>query len=132
MSEQVVRIYFDGGCSPNPGNGYGSYQICSNVERLNHRVVRQKFGHMTNNIAEWNALLCALEWLTDCGNPSLVSVIEIRTDSMLVCRQLLGQWKCKLWYLRELRDQCLELLRPFGNWKIYWHRRRENVMRFGH
>lgn len=131
-STVTVRIHFDGGCSPNPGKGYGSYEIESEIVGLNHRVLRQKFGEMTNNMAEWNALLCALEWLTDFGHIPTDVPILIFTDSMLVCRQLRGKWKCKLWYLRKLRDQCLELLKPFDHSHIEWVSRVENVRRFGH
>lgn len=127
----LVQVYFDGGCEPNPGNGYGSYETVSDNAKYVNFVSRQKFGHMTCNMAEWNALLCALEWLTEQA-PLDTLEIEIWTDSMLVCQQLQEHWRCKLWYLRELRDQCLNLLRIAGKWSIHWYRRDNNVLRFGH
>ena len=127
-----VQIYFDGGCQPNPGSGYGSYEvICHSNPEFRHKVSRQKFGHMTNNMAEWNALLCALEWIGERA-PSGETQIDIFTDSMLVCQQLQGHWRCKQWYLRELRDGCLKLLYFCKKWSIKWHRRDNNVERFGH
>ncbi len=128
----IVEVFFDDGCELNPGDGYGSYEVCSRSDAsLCHKVSRQKFGRMTNNMAEWNALLCALEWLE--GKPEAVSMgVEIATDSMLVCQQLQGNWRCKRWYLRELRDQCSRLLARYPAWNIRWHRRDANVTRFGH
>lgn len=83
---------------------------------------------MTNNLAEWNALLCALEAFP-IGNDM---EIDIWTDSMLVSQQLSGAWRCKNGRLRELRDIALDLLQKAGKWTIYWHSRTENVKRFGH
>lgn len=126
-----VRVYFDGGCSPNPGEGYGSYEVVSPLPSLLHKCSRQRYGHMTNNMAEWNALLCALEWLEDRPNREAMC-LSIYTDSKLVCGQLGRGWRCKVWYLKELRDQCRALLKPFRRWSIEWHPRQENVKRFGH
>lgn len=124
-----VLIYFDGGCEPNPGQGYGSFEIVSSI--LNCSRIRQKFGPMTCNQAEYNALLCALEELAGREDQRHLELL-IYTDSQLLVHQLKGQWRCRKETLSELRDRCLTLLLPYAAWDISWAPRAGNVARFGH
>src|SRR5579859_3540265 len=61
----VMRIYFDGGCKPNPGEGYGSYEIDGQPLLYRYRNSRVQFGLMTSNLAEYHALLHAVKKLWD-------------------------------------------------------------------
>ena len=129
----LINIYFDGGARPtNPGKGYGSYEVQSLVKELNHKASRQEFGEpLSNNQAEYLALIAALKWLRHQvadGNYRLM----IWTDSKLVRCQVARQWKTKCVHILELRDEVLELLAPYKHWEIYWHGRNNNVARFGH
>ena len=60
----------------------------------------------TNNIAEYNSLLCIL--LRIGRHPCLQIIVEL--DSLLVCRQVLGEWRCRSTLLRLYFDRCWDLL----------------------
>ena len=120
-------IHFDGG---NDWSGYGSWQVQFNG--LSKLVSRERYGpNLTCNIAEYMALIKALTWLKTVQDKQRYSVI-IWSDSMLVVRQVLGQWKCKKEHLRRLRDQVRGLLSGFQEYDLCWHGRANNVRRFGH
>lgn len=132
-----VSIYFDGGCNPNPGEGYGSYDIvCSEDPSINCSVRRMSFGGaMTSNKAEYYSLLSALEWLSSWpGSRSGLGDMDISvfTDSKLLLNQVYGRWRIKKPHLKPLSNQVLVVLSLFGKWSINWHRREHNVKRFGH
>lgn len=126
-----VEIWFDGGCWPNPGPAYGSYEIKG--EAIHHRVERQQFGEATNNQAEYMSLLCALEWVAMNLDPASIN-LTIWTDSNIVANQVSGRWKpTKHPRLKPLLDAVLAILYPaFPYWSIRWAGRENNVVRFGH
>lgn len=125
----VIQIHFDGGCRPNPGRGYGSYQITS--DRLNHRVERMDFGdNHTSNTAEYRALIAALKWLKHHTDKS--EQLRIFTDSNLVSQQLRGVARVKVEHLKEAWSEAVQLLLPYKAWTVQWHGRENNVRRFGH
>jgi ribonuclease HI len=89
----VLQIYFDGACGPvNPGGKAGWGWIAYR----DGKVVSQEYGYvgegpeMSNNVAEYSAILAALIWAKSFDEP-----VEFRGDSMLVIRQMSGQWKIK-------------------------------------
>lgn len=127
---QLVKVWFDGGASPNPGRAYGSFEVSS--REFTHKTSRQHFGDaFTNNQAEYLSLLAALEWLRE--NRSQEGVwLDIFTDSLLVAHQLNGRYRVKKPHLRELWERAMELLDPYAGWHIHWHGRRNNVSRFVH
>ncbi len=85
---------------------------------------------MTCNMAEYMALISALKWLSHREIND--NVVKIYTDSMLVCNQVNGRWKTKLWFLKDLKLEVLRLLEPYKHWQIHWVPRQSNVDRFGH
>ncbi len=46
----LFRLWFDGGCEPNPGHGYGSFEIQGPGVR--YKVLRQQFGIGTCNTSD--------------------------------------------------------------------------------
>ncbi len=123
-------IWFDGGYG---SNGYGSWEVQFNG--LSKRAHLEQYGNwqsgMTCNVAEYIALTNALTWLQSVQGKKQYTV-TIWSDSMLVVRQVTGQWKCKKEHLRKLRDHIRGLLAGFAEFKIFWHSRNNNVKRFGH
>ena len=86
-------IYFDGLCYPkNPGGvaAYG-YLVYRDEELLwkGFGGVGQGRG-MTNNVAEYEGLKAAAQWLADEG---IEDKIVIKGDSELVIKQMKGQYK---------------------------------------
>jgi ribonuclease HI len=125
-------LFFDGGSLGNPGKGYGSYEIAGPDGTIAARQV--EFGNdMTNNQAEFRAVIAALEDLLERVGPGADAIsVAVRGDSQLVIRGLSGEWRVKHPGLQPLHQQATDLLRRFGNVDLAWHPRRESVRTFGH
>lgn len=132
---QPIGIIFDGGSRGNPGEGYGSYQV--RWPGAQPQVVRLRFGnHMTNNEAEYDTLIGALEAvlkrLVDSGAAPKTARVEVRGDSLLVINQVMGLWKCKDARMAARRDSVRALLKQFGDWSLAHHDRENSVRALGH
>jgi ribonuclease HI len=125
-------VFFDGGSLGNPGKGYGSYEIAGPDGNVAARQVQ--FGNdMTNNQAEFHAVIAALEDLLErVGSRADALSIAVRGDSQLVIRGLTGEWRVKHPGLQPLHQQAAGLLRRFKNVDLAWHPRRASVRTFGH
>jgi ribonuclease HI len=125
-------IFFDGGSLGNPGKGYGSYEIAGPDGTVAARQVQ--FGNdMTNNQAEFRAVIAALEDLLERVGPRVDALsVAVRGDSQLVIRGLSGEWRVKHPGLQPLHQRAAELLRQFRNVDLAWHPRRESIRTFGH
>jgi ribonuclease HI len=91
----------------------------------NRRVVAtisERIGDRTNNQAEYEALLAALEKLTDLRPPSAV----IRTDSELLYYQMIGSYRVKNPALAALKLRADQLLRGLRNIRFEIIPREEN------
>jgi probable phosphoglycerate mutase len=108
----------DGGSRGNPGPaGYGVH-----IEREGGSIVELKeaLPLATNNVAEYSGLLAALRWATANG----VSTLHIRSDSELLVRQMLGQYRVKNSGLQPLYEEARALTRQVGR-VTFEHVRRE-------
>lgn len=133
--EKPVHIVFDGGSRGNPGQGYGSYAL--DWPGQPRQIIQLKFGDkVTNNEAEYDTLIAALQALqarlqeqgTDCKAVSL----SIWGDSLLVCNQIRGDWKCKEPRLQVRLQKTSALLKNFGRATLNHHPREKSVEILGH
>jgi ribonuclease HI len=129
-------LIFDGGSKGNPGPGYGSYVI-TRLQDGARRLERLDLGEgYTNNEAEYDVLIAALEDLIarieDAGRAPDEFSLEVRGDSALVINQVEGRWKAKEPRMRQRRDQCRRLLSRFGAVALKAHPREESVRVLGH
>lgn len=129
-------LIFDGGSQGNPGIGHGSYILTRNVDRKK-RIKRLKFGDLvTNNQAEYRALIAGLEDLVGtirkAGRSPRDFSVEVRGDSQLVLYQVAKRWKTKELDLRPLRDRAEELLEELGNYRLIWQQRDKTEKVLGH
>lgn len=129
-------IVFDGGSKGNPGQGYGSYALtrCDTGQR---RIVRREFpGMVTNNEAEYMTLVDAVRTLSEKirehGKDPANYALEIRGDSKLVVKQVNRQWRARDDRMRALRDEALQYLAQFGDWRLLHHDRENSVEVLGH
>jgi phosphoribosylglycinamide formyltransferase-1 len=115
-----VIAHIDGGSRGNPGPAAASY-ILDDVDGC--RLVAKAFflGETTNNVAEYTALLKALEAAQELG----ASDLAIYSDSELMVRQLSGLYKVKSDTIRPLYAQAVELRAQFDSSSI------RHVMREG-
>lgn len=79
-------------------------------------------GETTNNVAEYRALLLALEEVALHS----VSSVTIHSDSELLVRQLKGEYKVKAEHLRPLHAEACRRLRVFPMVRILHVPREEN------
>lgn len=124
---QKIIAYTDGGARGNPGPaGSGAYIIDAdgNVLKKAHKAL----GHATNNVAEYTAVILALEEIKKIVPAAKRKEIEVelRMDSELVCRQMMGWYKIKAPGLKPLFADVKNLLIDFPNAKFVHVRREQN------
>lgn len=109
----LFTIYGDGGSRGNPGPA-GSGAIIRNEVGETVATVSEFLGVATNNVAEYTAVLRALEKLAAMLEAK-ASEAEVRVcmDSMLVVKQMTGEWKLKHPGLKPLAARVSELVRLF-------------------
>ena len=93
-----LNIHTDGGSRGNPGPAAVGVVIKESSGKLIHQF-GQAIGKATNNIAEYQGVVVALEYLLE-QNLKL-GAIHFFLDSTLVVNQLSGLWKIKDANLRE-------------------------------
>src|SRR5262245_23003812 len=104
-----VVAYIDGGARGNPGPaGFGV-----RIEERDGTLVEEfaeAIGIATNNVAEYRGLLAALEWAKRHGRRTL----HVRSDSLLLVQQMLGNYKVKNAGLQPLHARARALAREIG------------------
>jgi len=109
----LVRVHIDGASRGNPGPaGIGVLFLRPDgavVERL-HRGI----GEATNNVAEYSALLAALERAATLG----ITALEVYSDSELLVRQLQGRYQVKHPALRPLYAAARKRIAGFSHFAI--------------
>ena len=80
----------------------------------------KNIGRETNNVAEYFALLAALDYATSHN----LSALRIRSDSELLVRQMQGRYKVKSADLKPLHERAAKLARQLQYFAIE-HVRRE-------
>jgi len=114
-----IVAYIDGGARGNPGPaGYGV-----RVESEDGTLIEEFCGFLgsaTNNIAEYNGLLAALRYAGEHGH----RIVRIKSDSELLVKQMIGQYRVKNPGLQTLYQQAQTLARALDR-VAYEHVRRE-------
>lgn len=96
-----LAVYTDGGARGNPGPAAIGVVIKDERGKIIHQFGRT-VGETTNNVAEYLAVLAALEWLKVQTQPVTANFYS---DSSLVVHQLKGEWKIKEAHLRQLVER---------------------------
>jgi ribonuclease HI len=106
-------LYADGGSRGNPGPA-GAGALVRDEEGVQVVTVSEYLGVATNNIAEYTAVLRALQQLhTLLGSGSSGASVEARLDSQLVVRQMNGEYKIKHPNIVPLAGKVKEVGRSF-------------------
>ena len=115
----MIVASVDGGARGNPGPaGYGV-----RIESAEGALVDELYGALgvaTNNVAEYNALLAALQWAVDHGERQ----VHIRADSELLVKQMRGEYKVRNAGLRPLHARARLLVMQLDR-VVFEHIRRE-------
>ncbi|MGM0590910.1 MAG: ribonuclease HI [Halobacteriota archaeon] len=107
-----AHVYFDGASRGNPGPAAGGWVIVSSDGIVAEGS--ERLGTTTNNRAEYDALISALEIARDHG----FDEVDVRGDSELVVKQVRGEYRTKQPELAERRVRVRELLDEFERWSI--------------
>lgn len=116
-----VLIYTDGGSRGNPGPGAAAYVI-KNAEG---KIISQEgyfIPDCTNNHAEYTALQLALVKAAELG----AKEVDIRTDSLLMVKQYLGEFKIKHPNLAEIMGTIRVIAARFKKVRIQHVPREQN------
>jgi len=74
----------------------------------------KRMGRETNNVAEYYALVAALDYAMSQG----IEALRIRSDSELLVRQIEGRYKVRSADLKPLYERALKLTRQLGYFAI--------------
>lgn len=88
-------IYTDGGSRGNPGKAGVGIVICNEEKQIVKKYGEYLGDNLTNNEAEYSAVIIALKKFKNLFGKSLVenTDIEIRSDSELLVKQMNGEYK---------------------------------------
>ena len=99
VEETKLIIHTDGGSRGNPGPA-----ACAFEARFNGKSIGEGslfLGNKTNNIAEYEGVILALNWFSKNKYKKSISQVVFVLDSELVVRQLTGVYKIKNIELQE-------------------------------
>jgi ribonuclease H / adenosylcobalamin/alpha-ribazole phosphatase len=108
-----VTVSVDGGARGNPGPA-GIGAVVTGKDGTVLAQIAEGIGWATNNVAEYKALIAALERAKSLG----ARRVTVRADSKLVIEQMRGAWKVKNTDLQQLWSKARELARSFE--RVTW------------
>lgn len=101
-------IYTDGASRGNPGSAAIAFLITDGKKILKSH--KRFIGECTNNVAEYRALIAALERARKMGEEAVCF-----SDSKLMISQLRGEYKVKKPHIKELFGKVKELEKGFDS-----------------
>jgi len=118
--DHYLIAHSDGGARGNPGPaGYGV--VIQDQSGRQIAALSEYLGHQTNNFAEYQGLIGALEYALEHGPKAL----KLISDSELLVRQIKGIYKVKNPTLRDLHARAQELIAQL-DWFTIGHALREH------
>ena len=120
----MIEVYFDGACEPRNPGGVATYGFV--IFREGKRIYRG-FGvvgcgalgdDVSNNVAEYTALIKALKWLLDNGYDR--EEIVVKGDSQLAIRQLNGIYAVRAPRIIPLYEEAVGLASKFSKISFRW------------
>lgn len=109
----ILRASIDGAARGNPGPAGAGVFVEPHEGRPALEIFRP-LGRTTNNVAEYRALLLALEAAEELG----ADEVEIRSDSLLLVEQLSGRFKVKAEHLKPLFSEAVLRAKRFRRFAI--------------
>ena len=106
-SSLIYQIFCDGASRSNPGDA--SIGVSISLDGKEIHTISRKIGIATNNEAEYQALIDALN---DCIDNS-IKEIEVFLDSNLVVEQVNKNFKVKAGNLKVLNSQVENMIKEF-------------------
>lgn len=121
----MITIHFDGLCYPKNPGGVAAYGYLAHRDgKLIHqgfRAVGEGKG-MTNNVAEYEGLMAAAQWIAD---EEIDEKVVIKGDSELVIKQMNGQYRVNSATSKKYVPEIKKLLQG-KDVSLVWVPREEN------
>lgn len=117
----VYLANIDGASRGNPGPA--AYAVV--IRDANGKIVLEmakRIGRETNNVAEYYALLAALDFATSRH----IQALRIRSDSELLVRQMQGRYKVKSSDLKPMYERAIRMSKQIPYFTIEHVRREQN------
>jgi len=115
-----IEIFTDGGCSGNPGPAAIGVVIKENAKTI--KTLSRFIGQGTNNIAEYTALIVALQEALILKADD----VSVKADSELMCKQVVGKYAVKHENIKPLFEQVKYLIGGFKSFHITHVPREQN------
>jgi ribonuclease HI len=120
MPSSYIVAHSDGGARGNPGPaGYGV--VIEDQSGKKVATLSEYLGHQTNNVAEYQGLIGALEYAVANGHKAL----KLISDSELLVKQIKGIYKVKNLALQDLHARAKDLIAQL-DWFSIGHAMREH------
>jgi ribonuclease HI len=119
-----LTIFTDGGSLNNPGKAASAYLIYQGKTLL-HKDAKY-LGIASNNVAEYTALILALQKVKELTLQNKIASVTCYADSKLMVSQLTGAYKIKHPDMKRLAAQIKLLEMEIGIVPAYRHVMREN------
>ena len=113
----MTKVYFDGGCRPNPGQ----METAVVARGMLHHIASR--GPGSSELAEWQALLDAMAVARSLGIRDLLLI----GDSIGVIRQARGQAACPSERTGAMREAFVEQARWFDRVRVRHIKRTQNL-----
>jgi ribonuclease HI len=108
-----VIVHVDGGARGNPGPAAAASVVSAPSGEVLDEAT-ELLGSVTNNVAEYRALLLGLARASALG----AGEVEVVNDSELIAKQVQGHYKVKHKDMKPLHARALAALREFERWSI--------------
>ncbi len=115
-----IVIYTDGGARGNPGPAAAGIVFCNGKKKIIEQHSEYLGDNITNNVAEYKAAILGLKkFKSRFGNKlAKKTEVEIRTDSELLYKQFIGEYKIKNEKLQKLFVELRNLTLDFKKVKL--------------
>ena len=121
--DETLTLQFDGGSRGNPGPA-GIGVVVSAQDGTNLVTLGRFIGRATNNVAEYRALITAMQEAEKLGAKKVL----IRGDSELVIKQMRGEYRVKNPDMRVLFDEAKRVISRFTSANIEHNLRHKNEL----
>jgi ribonuclease HI len=115
-------VHVDGGARGNPGPAAAAAVLSTPAGDVIDEHA-QLLGEVTNNVAEYRALLLGLARAKELG----ADEVEVIGDSELIAKQIQGLYKVKHPSMRPLHLDAMKAFRDFDAWSIRTVPRAQNA-----
>ena len=128
-----IEVYFDGACEPvNPGGiatfGFVIYKDREMVKAEKGLACEPFSSYASNNVAEYTAMIKALEFMVKNGLCGESVHVTVKGDSQLTIRQMNGIYAVRAPRIIPLFKRAKELTKKIKHIRFIWVPREQNTV----